>query len=711
MDVDGRERRLLHEVQAHHHHPGDPEEDDVPARDEHVGRVIALHFARVVGPAERRERPQPRGKPGVEHVLIARDEAFALGRILRHLAPLRFRDDFLLDVVAERVADGFFFGLGDEHLAVGPVPCRDLMTPPELARDAPGLDVLHPLEIGLFPVLRHELGRTRAHGRDRRLRHGLGVDIPLVGQIGLKDHAGTVAMRHHMRIRLDLFQEAEILQPGHELLARSEAFDVVQLFGQLLRTFRQAAQIILVAHEVHAAFLIKHVDPRQAMPLADLEVVEVVRRRDLDRARSLLGIGVVVADDRDAAADQRQNHMLADQMADPFVLRMHGNGGVAEHRLGPRRRHDDERRRIVGAERLALDRIAQVPEIALDLDLLHFEVGDRGEQFRIPVHQPLVFVDQPFAVQFDEHLHDRARQALVHGEAFARPVAGSAEALQLVDDGVAALRLPLPDAFEEFGAAHVAAARLLPFHQLPFDHHLGRDAGVIGAGLPQHVAAAHALEAAENVLQRVVERVAHMQRARHVRRRDHDGERRGVFPFRAAGLERAALLPDPGHAAFDIGGLVVFLDHGTAIWGCGAALENPPRPRQENVVKTTGSARIMDLAAPEGCNSAASQPDPMAARLQWPWNGSSRPERPRGRPRETRSISALTIRSTNPGRLSSSQDFSIGRSISLTRSSSVRALLLSTVLASELKADSTAETVECDKICSCWRGALERGGS
>jgi hypothetical protein len=31
------------------------------------------------------------------------------------------------------------------------------------------------------------------------------------------------------------------------------------------------------------------------MPLADLEVVEVVRRRDLDRARSLLGIGVVVA--------------------------------------------------------------------------------------------------------------------------------------------------------------------------------------------------------------------------------------------------------------------------------------------------------------------------------------------------------------------------------------------------------------------------------
>src|ERR1700738_5208350 len=74
----------------------------------------------------------------------------------------------------------------------------------------------------------------------------------------------------------------------------------------------------------------------------------------------------------------------------------------------------------------------------------------------------------------------------------------------------------------------------------------------------------------------------------------------------------------------------------------------------------------------------------------------------RQRPRETRSISALTMRSTNPGRLSSSQDFSIGRSISLTRSSSVRALLLSTVLARLLKADSTADTVERDRIC--WGG-------
>ena len=218
-----------------------------------------------------------------------------------------------------------------------------------------------------------------------------------------------------------------------------------------------------------------------------------------------------------------------------------------------------------GLKVLPSQRIAQIPQAALDLDLLHLEVGNRGQQLRIPVHQPLVLVDQALAVQFDEHLDDRARQALVHREALARPVAGRAEPLQLVDDDAAALGLPLPDPLQELGAAEVAPARLLPLHQLPLDHHLGRDPGVIGARLPQHVAAAHPLEAAENVLQGVVERVPHMQRTGHVRRRDHDGERLCLAPLRASGLERAAVLPDPGHAAFDIGGLVVFLDHGNAI--------------------------------------------------------------------------------------------------------------------------------------------------
>ena len=76
-----------------------------------------------------------------------------------------------------------------------------------------------------------------------------------------------------------------------------------------------------------------------------------------------------------------------------------------------------------------------------------------------------------------------------------------------------------------------------------------------------------------------------------------------------------------------------------------------------------------------------------------------------------------------PGRLSSSHDFSSGRSISRTRSSSVRAFCTSTVWASALKAESTAAEVADDMIvrsgmpdcgAGCGRGgcsAMRGGGS
>ena len=160
------------------------------------------------------------------------------------------------------------------------------------------------------------------------------------------------------------------------------------------------------------------------MALADLEVVEVVGWCNLDCAGAFFRIGIVVADDRDDTADQRQHDVAADQVLELLVLRMNGDGGVAQHGLGPRGGDDDIGRTIVRIEALTLDRVAQMPEAALDLDLLDLEVGNRSEQLRVPVDQPLVLVDQAGAVQFDKHLGDRARQALVHGEPLARPVAG-----------------------------------------------------------------------------------------------------------------------------------------------------------------------------------------------------------------------------------------------------------------------------------------------
>src|SRR3546814_7236994 len=116
-------------------------------------------------------------------------------------------------------------------------------------------------------------------------------------------------------------------------------------------------------------------------------------------------------------------------------------------------------------------------------------------------------------------LQNCLREALVHGEALALPVSGGAEAAELLQDGAAGLRAPGPDPLDEVrapdlagvaGGQRQAAVELdALLRQLALDHHLSGDAGVVGARLPQHVAALHALVAAEDVLDRVVQRMAH----------------------------------------------------------------------------------------------------------------------------------------------------------------------------------------------------------
>ena len=64
--------------------------------------------------------------------------------------------------------------------------------------------------------------------------------------------------------------------------------------------------------------------------------------------------------------------------------------------------------------------------------------------------------------------------------------------------------------------------------ELLLDDDLRRDAGVVGADLPQRVVAAHAVVADQHVHQRVLERVPHVQRAGDVGRRQLDAVRRGA---------------------------------------------------------------------------------------------------------------------------------------------------------------------------------------
>ena len=214
--------------------------------------------------------------------------------------------------------------------------------------------------------------------------------------------------------------------------------------------------------------------------LADKEVVGVVRGRDLHDAGAELAVDVVVGDDGDLAAGERQDDGLADEVRIAVVLGVHCDRGVAGKSLGTRRR--DHHVVLVGLALDALlaphDGIAHVPEVAVVGLVLDLVVGERRATARAPVDDVVALVDEPLVVELGEDLGDGAGAALVEGKALAPPVGGVAEHALLVDDRPAVLALPLPHALEELLAPEVLAALALLLERL-LDDVLRRDAGVV----------------------------------------------------------------------------------------------------------------------------------------------------------------------------------------------------------------------------------------
>ena len=506
MDVDVVERHVAHELDAQHCHPRHPEEQDVEAGGEHRGGVEHLELGGLLGPAEGRERPEPRGEPRVEHVGVLAERSPAL----------RARGEI---------------GAGDVHAPVlVAVPHRDAVAPPELARDRPVADVLHPVEVGLAPRARDDLDLAGAHRLDRGLRERLGPHVPLLGDERLHHRPAAVADPDRVAVGLDAVDEAELLHVLHDALAGLEAVEPRVLAGQL----------------GHLAVEADHAADGQVVPLADLEVGRVVTGGDLDDPGPELRIDRLVGDDLEGDVPLHRGHLerLAHVLLVALVLGVHRHRGVAELGLRP---HGAE------GERTVLD-VDELRVLVLALDL---QIRQHGLAARAPVHDVVALVDEPLFPQPHEDLAHRGREARVHREALAGPVAGGAEPLELADDGAARLLLPLPDPGDE-GLPPEVLLGLALLLELPLHHVLGRDARVVGARHPERVVAVHPLVADQDVLERVVERVPQVERPRDVGRRDDDAV--GLLRRVRLGVEVAALFPDAVPVRLDAGRIVAVGD-------------------------------------------------------------------------------------------------------------------------------------------------------
>ena len=94
------------------------------------------------------------------------------------------------------------------------------MAPPELARDAPVVDVLHPVEVGLGPRLRDDARGAALHRRERRLGERLHLHEPLRREHRLDDRLAALAAADGHDVLLAAALEAEAAQILLDQLAR-----------------------------------------------------------------------------------------------------------------------------------------------------------------------------------------------------------------------------------------------------------------------------------------------------------------------------------------------------------------------------------------------------------------------------------------------------------------------------------------------------------
>ena len=260
---------------------------------EETGRIKGAQLRRILGPAERCERPKRRAKPGVEDIVLlaqlSSTFAAALGRTL-----------------------------GDNRLLAGiAVPDWDSVTPPQLARYAPGTNLSHPVEIDPFPLGRDDPHPIALNHFDRRLGKLLHATEPLQGDARLDPLSGAMGEGNRVKVGA--------LGPNHSLLAQRRHDRTLGLAD------RQPGEAPSLLGQTSVGA--DHNDLSQSVPAPDLKIIGVMTGGDLQGAGAELGVDIGVRDNRQSPPDQRQQAVVAEEIGVARVLRVDGNRGVGEHRL------------------------------------------------------------------------------------------------------------------------------------------------------------------------------------------------------------------------------------------------------------------------------------------------------------------------------------------------------------------------------------------
>ncbi len=255
-------------------------------------------------------------------------------------------------------------------------------------------------------------------------------------------------------------------------------------------------------------------------------------RRDLEATGTEVHLHVIVHDDGHGTANQRHDYALAFQPAVTLVVGVDADGGITKNSLGTCCGDDD-------VFILALHVVAQMEQMALLLLINHLFVTEGCQSLGIPIDHPHAAINPTLLIERVEHLDHRFRQLLVHREGSALPVAAGAERTQLFEDDATVFMGPVPCMLQEFLTAQILLFDTL-IGQLGHYLGLGADGRMVRTRYPASIFAHHARTTHQDILDRVVQHMSHMQHTGHIRRRNNYRIR---LPFVGLRMEQSMFHP------------------------------------------------------------------------------------------------------------------------------------------------------------------------
>ena len=160
------------------YHSDNPEENNIISRYKYICRIEVIKFLCFLWPSKYGERPQCRGEPCIQCILI-----------LCHMLTSALRTYFR------------FFSCHYHLATLVTVVCRNSVSPPDLTGNAPVTDVLQPVQINLIKSLRNELKLSCLDGTYRRFCKLFHLNEPLLFYHWLYRRMTSVMRTYIMAVR------------------------------------------------------------------------------------------------------------------------------------------------------------------------------------------------------------------------------------------------------------------------------------------------------------------------------------------------------------------------------------------------------------------------------------------------------------------------------------------------------------------------------